>query len=126
MDYVAPTLTSVTNAIYMISTGELYLSVTGAGAEKDSVDVTKLTLYDSTLARSYQLTNLVDKGSKGFVESASSLKIALGEIDKAGLAGFGTSSVTLYIASGVLIRDVAGNTSSALTAPITLQVIMIR
>lgn len=126
VDYVSPTLTSVTSAIYMVSSGELYLSVAGAGAVKDSVNVTKLSMYDSTLARSYQLTDLEAKGSKGFVESDSSLKISLGEIDRAGLAGFGTSTVTLYIASGVLIRDAAGNTSSALTAPIALSVVVIK
>lgn len=126
VDYIAPTLTSVTSAIYMVNSGELYLSVSGAGAVKDSVDITRLSLYDSALARSYQLINIDDKGSKGFVESDSSLKITLGDADRAGLAGFGTSTVTLYIASGVLIRDMAGNTSSALAAPIALPVVVIK
>jgi hypothetical protein len=125
VDYVAPTLTSFTSAVYMQEEGKLYLAVTGAGNIKDAVDVTKLFLYDATLARSYQLTGSKN-GSLGFVNSATSLKIYLSEADRLGLTGFGTSTMTLTIVTGALITDTAGNTSPVLVAPITLPVTIIK
>lgn len=125
VDYVAPTLTTVTGAVYMQEEGKLYLAVTGAGNIKDTVDVTKLFLYDAALARSYQLT-ASKNGSVGFVNSATSLKISLGETDRLWLTGFGSSTTTLTIAAGALITDNAGNTSPVLAAPITLPVTVIK
>jgi len=126
VDYIAPTLTSIASAVYMQGTGELYLSVAGAGQIRDVVDITMLSLFDSTLARSYRLTNIDNKGSKGFVESATSIKITLGEADKAALAGFGTSTVSLYVSAGALISDQAGNTSPVWATPINVPVVIIK
>lgn len=125
VDYIAPTLTSVTSAVYRELDGELYLVAVGAGDLNDSVDVTRLTLYDAALGRSYQLTS-GDKGSKGTVISATSLLIKLGEMDRYGIKGFGTSTLNLIIAPGSLITDKAGNVSTPTVAPITLPVIILR
>jgi hypothetical protein len=125
VDYVVPTLTSVTNAIYHEEEGELYLVVAGAGNLNDTVDVTKLTLYDVALGRSYQLTT-GEKGSKGTVISATSLMVSLGENDRYGIKGFGTSSLNLTVAPGSLVTDKAGNVSSPTVVPTTLPVITIQ
>ncbi|MDF2906145.1 MAG: S-layer y protein [Herbinix sp.] len=125
VDYVAPTLTSVTSAIYQETTGELYLVTVGAGNIGDAVDVTKLTLYDAALAKSYQLTN-GEKGSKATIKSATSLVITLGEMDRLGIKGFGATTLTLSISAGSLISDKAGNVSTPIVTPITLPVIAIR
>lgn len=125
VDYVAPTLTSVTSAIYHEEDGEIYLVATGAGNLNDIVDVTKLTLYDTALSRYYQLTS-GEKGSKGTVISATSLMVSLGEIDRYGIKGFGTSTLNLTIAPGSLVTDKAGNVSTPSVVPVTLPVIIIQ
>ncbi len=125
VDYVAPVLTSVTNAIYHEEDGELYLVAVGAGNPNDTIDISKLSLYDAALGRSYQLTS-GEKGSRGTVISATSLMISLGETDRFGIKGFGTSTLNLTIAPGSLVTDKAGNVSTPTVTPIILPVIIIR
>jgi hypothetical protein len=125
VDYVAPVLSSVTNAVYDVEDNELYLVTVGAGSVNDLVDVTKLTLFDTALASSYQLTS-GDKGSKGSVISANTLKITLGQIDRTNIKDFGTATLNLQIAPGALISDKAGNVSTPTVAPITLPVIVLK
>ncbi len=125
VDYIAPVLTTVTNAIYHETEGELYLVASGAGMINDSIDVTKLILTDTALGRTYQLSG-GEKGTKGRVISATSLMVILGETDLLGIKGFGTSTLTLTIAPGSLISDQAGNLNAPTVAPITLPVIIIR
>lgn len=111
VDYAAPTLTGISSAIYDVTNGQLYLIVTGAGAVGDQVDVTKIMLYDSTLNKNYQLTNYTGMATTGTVSSEVSILIKLGTLDKAGLAGFGSTTVYLTVNSGSLLKDAAGNTS---------------
>ncbi len=124
VDYVAPTITSVTSAIYKVDDNQLYIIVTGVGAIKDIVDVTKISLIDSTLGKSYQLTNTSDIGSKGEVYSVNSLLINIGSADKLGLAGFGSTTMSLTISTGSLLKDLAGNVSlsfpTSQTVPVTI------
>jgi hypothetical protein len=67
-----------------------------------------------------------EKGSKGTVISATSLMVSLGENDRYGIKGFGTSTLNLTIAPGSLVTDKAGNVSSTTVVPVTLPVITIR
>lgn len=124
VDYTAPTITAVTSAVYNATTGELIVVVTGAGAIGDLVDVTKISLYDSTLAKTYQLTNTSGTGSHGVVNSEGSLIINIGSADKIGLTGFGTTTMFLTVPAGSLLTDAAGNASPSFTAiqnvPVTL------
>lgn len=115
VDYTAPTLTGITSAIYNAEGNYLYLNVSGASAIKDAVDVTKLTLYDASLGRSYTLTDTANIGSKGIVSSADTLLVNVGSLDKANLAGFGGTDVYLRVAAGSLLSDDAGNVLNILT-----------
>lgn len=126
VDYVAPAIASVTSAVYNIPGNQLVLNVVGASAAGDKVDVTKLSLYDSTLAKSYQLTNTPQTGSTGVITSENSLSINLGSADKAGLTGFGTTTVYLTVVVGPLLTDAAGNTSNGFTLIQTVPVIVIK
>ena len=125
-DYVAPTLKGITSAVYLADEGVLYLVADGAGTIKDSVDVTKLTLTDTALKKTYQLTNTPESGSTGIVKSATSLKVTLGMADKNAVKGFGAATVILKIAAGGLIADKAGNTSPATAAEVSIPVIVIK
>ncbi|HKL99060.1 MAG TPA: stalk domain-containing protein [Mobilitalea sp.] len=120
VDYVAPTVASIISATYDAEDAELILAVTGAGAVGDYVDVTKLSFYDTSLAKSYQLTNASYTGSKGEVKSAGTIKIKIGSADKLALLGFGTTTVNLNIAAGPLLYDKAGNISNSLAAQTVL------
>lgn len=111
VDYTAPTVTSVVAATYTVSGSTITIAVTGASLPADKVDVTKLSLYDTALARSYTLTNTAGIGSTGVVMDAGTLVITLGSVDKAYLTGFGTSTLFLNIAPGSLLYDDAGNVS---------------
>lgn len=115
VDYVMPTLAGITSAVYNAEGNSLYLNVTGASAVKDIVDVTKLTFYDASLGRYYTLTNTANIGSKGIINSAGSLLVTVGSLDKANLAGFGGTDVTLRVAAGALLSDEAGNTLNIIT-----------
>ena len=115
VDYVGPSITAVTSAVYNPAADQLYLVVTGAGAIGDKVDVTKISLVDSTLAKTYQLTNTSGIGSTGVVNSANSLVINIGSADKLGLAGFGATTVSVAVSVGSLLTDAAGNTSASFT-----------
>lgn len=116
VDYTAPTITSVNSAVYNVAADQLIIVVTGAGAIGDLVDVTKVSLYDSTLAKTYQLTDTSGTGSSGVVSSADTLTINIGSADKLGLTGFGTTTVFLTIPIDSLLKDAAGNTSPSFTA----------
>jgi hypothetical protein len=124
VDYVSPAITSITGAIQSVSGSAITIIVSGAGEVNDKVDVTKISLYDTTLNKTYQLTNTAGTGSVGVVSSTSQLTITLGTVDKQGLSGFGGSTVLLTIAPGSLLIDSAGNTSAvtatAQTIPVTI------
>jgi hypothetical protein len=126
VDYSAPTISSITSVIYNVPTNQLYLMVTGASAVGDKVDVTKLTLYDTTLGRYYQLSNNATTGSAGTVISSNSILINLGTTDKINLTGFGTTTVYLTISTGSLLTDTAGNTSNNFTASQSFPVTVIK
>ena len=113
-----------TSAVYSVTGGAITIVVSGASIKSDMVDVTKITLFDTTLAKSYQLTDKAGTGSVGVVTDANTLTITLGSADKLGLAGIGGSTVNLNIAVGSLLKDAAGNTSTALMAPVTIPVTM--
>ncbi|MDF2944799.1 MAG: hypothetical protein K0S01_3657 [Herbinix sp.] len=122
VDYVSPTITSITSAIYNATNNQLYLTVTGAGSIGDKVDVSKLLLYDYALGRTYQLTNTAGTGSYGVVSSSNSLVINIGSADRFALTGFGSTSIYLTVAAGSLLNDTAGNTSPSFTAIQTIPV----
>ena len=124
-DYIAPTLTGITSAVYLADEGILYLVANGAGNIMDSVDVTKLTFVDTALNKTYQLTSAPRSGSAGTVKSATSLKVTLGSTDKGSIKEFSTA-VTLKIAAGGLITDKAGNTSPAAATEVSVPVIVIK
>ena len=123
VDYVAPTVTGVTAAVYSISGGALYLNVTGTSAVGDTFDVTKLSLYDTTLNKTYQLTNALVTGSNAVINDATSVTIKIGSVDRLGMIGFGTSTMFLTVNFGPLVTDAAGNSSPSFTQIITLPVI---
>jgi hypothetical protein len=120
VDYAAPTVTAVNSAAYSVSGSAITINVTGAGAVGDKVDVTKVSLTDTAVGKTYQLTT----ASTGVVSSEGTLTISLGSADQLGLAGFGGSAVLLTVAEGSLLSDAAGNVSNAFaaaqTVPVTL------
>lgn len=124
VDYVAPTITGITSAVYSVTGSAIYINVTGASLVGDKVDVTKISFYDTTLGRTYQLTNSFGIGSNGVVNSPNLLVINIGAVDKLGLAGFGNTNMFLIVAPGSLLTDSAGNTSSGSavkqTVPVTV------
>ena len=126
VDYIAPTITSVSSAAISVSGSAIYLNVTGAGAIGDAVDVTKISLYDTTLGKTYQLTNTAGIGSSGVVNSENSLIINIGSADMLGLAGFGNTTMFLNLSVGALLSDVAGNTSTISTAVQSVPVTVIK
>ena len=126
VDYVAPTIASVNSAVYFPADKKLYITVTGASIAEDDVDVTKLSLYDVSLGRSYNLTNNTQTGSTGIVIGPNLLIINIGSADKAGLAGFEGIDVNLNVAVGSLLTDDAGNTSNAFTTIQTVPVSVIQ
>jgi hypothetical protein len=126
VDYSAPTISSITSVIYNVPNNQLYLIVTGASAVGDKVDVTKITLSDTTLGRYCQLTNNATTGSSGTVISANSILINIGTTDKINLTGFGTTTVYLTITTGSLLTDTAGNASNAFTVSQSLPVTVIK
>jgi hypothetical protein len=126
VDYVVPTITGVTSGICDTINKKLYLFVTGAGKTGDLIDVTKISFYDSTLGRAYQLTNSPWNGSSGTVTNESTLLINLGDADLQVLKTFGGSTVTLTIAYGSLLTDSAGNQSPVFTTPVTVSVVVVK
>ncbi len=126
VDYVAPTLTGITSGIYDVTNKKLYLMTTGAGKAGDLVDVTKISLYDSSLGRTYQLTNPSWNGSSGTVSNENTLIINIGDTDSQVLKYFGGSTVTLTIAAGSLLSDTAGNTSPVFATSVTVPVVVVK
>ncbi len=122
VDYVAPIITGITSINYNQTNGKLNLIFTGAATVGDTVDVTKITLFDPTLGKIYQLTNTSGTGSIGVVTNTNTIEITLGSADKLTISGFG-SAATLTIAIGSLLNDAAGNTSPNFTVamlPVTM------
>jgi len=126
VDYISPTISSITSAIYNVAGNQIYLVVTGAGMTGDKVDVSKITLYDAYLGRYYTLTTNATTGSSGMIISATSIVINIGTADKAYLNGFGTQGVTLSIVPGSLLTDAAGNPSNVLTTGVSCPVTLIK
>lgn len=122
VDYVIPKINDITSATYDMNGGKIYLTVNGAGAVGDKVNLTKLTLYDTLLGRAYQLTEASGTGSTGIVKSENFIELTLGSVDKANLAGFGGSTLLLNIEAGAFLKDDAGNTSTGLSQPKTISV----
>ncbi len=122
VDYVSPTITGLASAIYNPSGNQLTINVNGAGAIGDLVDVSKISLYDYSIGRTYQLTNHPNGGSKGVVANANSLLIDIGVTDRYGLTGFNNNSLQLLITPGALLSDKAGNLSAVFTTTQTIPV----
>jgi hypothetical protein len=122
VDYVSPTITGITSAIYNPSGSQLTINVNGAGVIGDLVDVTKISFYDYINGRMYQLTNTSNGGSNGVVVNSNSLLINIGSTDKAGLTGFSSASLQLLISPGSLLSDKAGNFSAGFTTTQTIPV----
>ncbi len=120
VDYIAPTLTGIISAIYDRNSNLVYLSVTGASAVSDTMDVTKLVFYDVSSNKSYQLTNAAKTGSKGTVNDPNTIIVNLGSSDRAGLYRFGEKAVYLTVNEGILLKDEAGNESAY--SPVTAQI----
>lgn len=124
-DYEAPTITGYQSATFDSAKNQLHIKVIGAGRKGDMVDVTLLTLYDSGLGRSYQLTNTTNIGSIGTVKDANTLEINIGSSDMRGLIGFGGMDVHLLIHAGSVLKDTAGNVSPSLGHSMTLPVTVV-
>lgn len=124
VDYIAPSLSGISSAVYNTQSNRLEITVTGAGAVGDKVDVSKLSLLDTATGKTYQLTNTEKTGSTGSVSSSTSLMINIGSNDKLGLTGFGGTTVFLSVAAGSLITDGAGNASPYISSyqliPVTI------
>jgi hypothetical protein len=120
VDYIAPTLTGITSAIYDRKNNLVYLNVTGAGAVGDVFDVTKLVFYEASTNRSYQLSNASGSGSKGAVNNPYTVTVNLGITDRFGLYGFGETAVYLNVSGGALLKDAADN--EAIYYPTTAQI----
>lgn len=126
VDYIAPTIGSITSVIYNIPANQLYLIVSNAGTVGDKVDVTKIALSDTYLGKYYQLTGNPATGSSGTVSSATSIMITLGITDRLNLMGFGTSAVNANVLAGALLMDNAGNTSNVFTGNLGFGVVVIK
>ena len=125
VDYEAPLISEFISADFNPEKKQLHINVKGAGKAGDMVDVTLITLYDSSLGKTYRLTNTANIGSTGTVKDANTLKIDIGPTDMAGLAGFGGTDVHLLILEGSLLKDAAGNGSQSLGHSITLPVTVV-
>lgn len=115
VDYAAPSVTSITSAVYNATANTITLNVTGSSTVGDKVDVTKISLFNATLATNYQLTNTTGTGSVGAVIGQNTILINLGTVDAQCLTGFSSSTVLLSIAAGSLLSDAAGNASAETT-----------
>ncbi len=122
VDYTAPVITSVSSAAFSVSGSAITINAITVNAVNDKVDVTKISLNDTILGKSYQLTNLSGTGSVGIVSSDNTITIQLGSADILGLTGFGSSTLVLNIASGPLLYDAAGNTSASFSGVAALPV----
>lgn len=122
VDYEAPTILAYNSASFNPAKKQLIINVKGAGKKGDMVDVTLLTLYDSSVGRTYRLTNTANTGSSGTVKDANTLNIDIGSADMAGLTGFGGRDIQLIILAGSLLKDTAGNTSQSIGHSMTLPV----
>lgn len=122
-DTKVPTIASIQSAVYNATGSAITIKVAGASDKGDKVDVTKISLVDTTNGKTYQLTNTVGTGSTGVVVNEETITITLGSADKLGLTGF-SEVLLLNIAEGSLLSDAAGNHSIALAAikniPVTI------
>ncbi len=126
VDYIAPTITAITSGIYDSVNKKLYLITTGAGKVGDLVDVTKITLYDASLGRTYQLTNSSTNGSSGTVSNENTLLVNIGDADTQVLKYFGGTTVSLTVSAGSLLTDAAGNPSPVFATAVTVPVIVVK
>ncbi len=124
VDYEAPTISGYSSANFNPVKKQLIINVSGAGKKGDLVDVTLLTLYDSSVGKAYRLTNMANTGSTGSVKNRDTLEINIGYADMLGLAGFGGTDVHIIIDAGSLLKDIAGNGSNSIGHSITLPVSM--
>lgn len=111
VDYVAPTLTSITTINYIPITKQISITVNHAGAVGDKVNLDMISLFDTNLRKIHTLNTSSDKGTVGVVNSSTSLVINLGEKDQKALAEFGKANMYAMIWDGSLISDLAGNQS---------------
>jgi hypothetical protein len=120
VDYSIPAISGVSFATCSILDSVLNISVTGASTVNDQVDVTKISITDTALTKTYQLT----AESTGIISNDTTLTIHLCTADLLGLYNFGSSTVYLTLAPGPLLKDKAGNRSvgfaSAQTVPVIL------
>ena len=126
VDYVDPTVTGISSAVYVAKERKLYIVVNGASDVGDSVDVTKIILFDAGLAKSVILTSDNKTGSTGSVVSSNSLVVNVGSSDHSKLNDFGGSDVYLSVPTGSLIYDKAGNVSTAFTTVQNVPLIILR
>jgi len=126
VDYATPMITGFTSAVYNVADNKLFLGVNGVSAIGDKVDVTRISLYDTILAKTYQLTNTPGTGSNGVVGSTSTLVINIGSADKLALVSYGNTTTYLTISVGSLLSDAAGNTSPGFTSAVTIPVSIIQ
>lgn len=126
VDYSAPMVAAFNSAVCNVTGSAITINVSGAGAVGDKVDVTKISLYDTSSGRYYQLTNTPGIGSTGVVVDKNTIVITLGSADKLALAGIGNTTVFLNIAQGSLLYDSAGNTSLGFASIMNIPVIVIR
>ncbi|HWT76902.1 MAG TPA: stalk domain-containing protein [Mobilitalea sp.] len=122
VDYTAPTVTGVNSAVYSVSGSAITISISGNSTVSDKVDVTKISLYDTTLDKTYTLTDAAGTGSTGTINADNSLSIKLGSADQIGLAGFGSTTVFLNVNAGSLLIDSAGNKSASFSTVVSVPV----
>lgn len=125
VDYVAPTITGITSATYDHTKQKLYIYVTGASEKGDMVDVTRFSLHDKSLNKTFNLTDQAKTGSSGTVKDSNTLVVNIGSADIQGLASFGGDDVFLIIHAGSILRDTAGNTSPIINSINTIPVTVI-
>lgn len=124
VDYLEPSITNITSAIFQVDDNELYLIAQGAGAVGDKINVNNLTIYDSNNGKSYQLTNAKKGGSTGIVKNDKSLLIKIGDVDKLAMKDFG-KDLYININYDALIIDAAGNMSANIAGNHTIPIIVI-
>jgi len=105
-DIVVPTMTAVTSGAYGLAAKTITLTVTGAGAVGDLVDVTKITVHDATTSTNVTLTT-----STGVVTSATAVTITLSAADIASIGAVSGDTATIDAAAG-FVKDAAGNVSA--------------
>ncbi|MCT4544946.1 MAG: Ig-like domain-containing protein [Vallitalea sp.] len=115
-DATVPTLTSVGSAIYDKSDNQIVITVEGAGAIGDLVDVTKITLKGSNIESTNSTYVLTD--STGTITSDTEITITVSDADNAAI-NWDVSSITFDVDAG-LLTDEAGNATTTTATGKTL------